>query len=82
MTGDARRDELLEFLRSIQRPDRPLNDVSDDTHLVDAGFIDSLAVLQVITWLETRHAIDFSTGVADPAELTSVGAILRVIERG
>jgi acyl carrier protein len=93
------RRELLEFLRSIQRPDAPLlpdgvpdadeaeeterweDAFVDDESLVEAGLIDSLAVMQIVTWLESQHGVDFAEDGLDVEELRSVRGILDVIER-
>jgi hypothetical protein len=40
--------ELRAFLRTIECPEQPLGDVDEDTSLVAAGFIDSLAVLAIV----------------------------------
>jgi hypothetical protein len=78
---DARRRALLEFLRSIQKAGVPVDSLSDDDRLVGSGLIDSLAILQIVTWLETVHDIDFSTRGVSPEELGSIGGILGVIAK-
>ena len=83
MTGarDGRRTELHAFLRTIQRAGRPAETLGDTDPLVASGLIDSLAVLQIVTWLETTHGIDFSARGIDPEQLGTIGGILDVIER-
>jgi acyl carrier protein len=66
----------------IQRPDRPIEEIDDDQGLVQSGLIDSLALLQIVLYLEQTYNIDFRENGVDPAELSSVGAILGLIERG
>lgn len=75
------REELVRFLGTIARPGRSLDGVADDVNLIDAGVIDSLAMVQIIVHLEQSHAVDLLAGGFDPAELSSIGGILRAIQR-
>ena len=77
-----RKAALIEFLRTIQRPDRPIDDIPEDQKLVASGLIDSLALLQIVTYLEETYRIDFRERGVNPDDLGSVGAILDLIERG
>ena len=55
---------------------------ADDQNLIDAGVIDSLAMVQIILHLEKDHGVDLLKSGFDPAELASVGGILRAIAAG
>ena len=58
-------------------------DLNQDTdRLVASGLIDSLAILQIVAYLETTYGIDFSIRGVSPEELGSIGGILDVIEQG
>jgi acyl carrier protein len=72
---------LIDFLRTIQRPDRPIETMNEEQSLVEAGLIDSLAVLQIVLYLEQTYGIDFRETGLDPGDLSSVRSILDVIER-
>lgn len=76
-----RRQKLVEFLRTIQKAGVPVESLGDDDRLVASGLIDSLAILQIVAWLETTYAIDFSARGVSPEELGSIGGILDVIEQ-
>jgi len=78
---ERRKADLLNFLRSIQRPDFPLPEIDGDLSLVESGLIDSLALLQIITYLEQAYNIDFREKGIDPGDLRSVNAILEFIGR-
>jgi len=78
--ADAR-ESLVVFLETIRRPDRPINGIDDGDSLVGSGLIDSLAVLQIVLYLENTHGIDFSNGGFDPADLGSINEILDMVER-
>ena len=71
----------MRFLRSIQRPDQPLEQIEEDEGLVESGLVDSLAVMQIVVHLEEKYGIDFAEHGLDPLELHSVGSILDLIER-
>jgi acyl carrier protein len=49
--------------------------------LTDSGLIDSLALLQIVTYLEQTYNIDFLETGIDPGDLRSVGTILELIAR-
>jgi acyl carrier protein len=78
---DRHRERVLEFLRTIQKPDRPLDSVSESDSLVESGLIDSLALLEIVTFLEEQYRIDFAAIGLEPEQLTSVSGILDLIER-
>jgi len=75
------RDRVLEFLRTIQKPDRPLDTVAETDSLVESGLIDSLALLEIVAFLEEQYRIDFAAIGLEPEQLTSVSGILDLIER-
>lgn len=77
----ANRDRLLVFLDGIRRPDKPISAIQDSDNLVSAGLIDSLAVLEIIMFLETEFSVDFSATEVDPSRLMSIPSILDVIDR-
>jgi acyl carrier protein len=72
---------LIEFLRTIQRPDYPLDAIDDESSLVESGLIDSLALLQIVTYLEQTYRVDFNERGIDPEDLRSVSSILELIGR-
>ncbi len=75
------RERLFEFLRTIQKPDRPLDTVAETDSLVASGLIDSLALLEIVAFLEEQYRIDFAAVGLEPDQLTSVSGILDLIER-
>ncbi len=77
---DQRRLELKRFLGSIQKAGMPVESLPDDARLVESGLIDSLAILQIVTYLEVTYGLDFSSRGVSPEELGSIGGILNLIE--
>ncbi len=80
-TREQRRQALLQFLRSIQKAGMPVESLKDTDRLIASGLIDSLAILQIVSYLESTYNIDFSIRGVSPEELGSVGGILDVIEQ-
>lgn len=81
MDGGQRRARLIGFLETIQRADATVAEIGDDEGLVAAGLIDSLALLEIIAFLESEFGLDFSDVGIDPAELESIQAILALIQK-
>jgi len=81
MDREQNRKNLIAFLRTIQRPDFPLNEIDETLALTDSGLIDSLALLQIVTYLEQTYNMDFRETGIDPGDLRSVATILDLIAR-
>jgi len=75
-----RRDGLLRFLRTIQKPSRSVDRLGDEEGLLAVGLIDSLAILQIVLYLEETYGIDFSVVGVDPEHFGTIGGILDLIE--
>ena len=76
---DERKEKLLGFLGTIQKAGLPIDTLGENEPLVASGLIDSLAILQIVTYLETTYDIDFSIRGVDPEQLGSIGGILDLI---
>jgi acyl carrier protein len=72
--------ELTKFLRTIQKPNRAIEQIGVDDSLVATGLIDSLAIVQIVVYLEDAYGIDFSAHGFEPERLASLTAILDFIE--
>jgi len=75
------RQELIDFLRTIQRADYAQAVIDEESGLVESGLIDSLALLQIVTYLEQTYDVDFTERGIDPEDLRSVNSILDLIAR-
>lgn len=80
-TRGQRRQKLLQFLHTLQKAGRPVESLTDDERLVASGLIDSLAILQIVAYLEENYGIDFSMRGVSPEELGSIAGILDLIEQ-
>ena len=80
---NASREELLAdlkaFLRTIQKPNRPVDSVGLDERLVASGLVDSLAIMQIVVYLEEQYGIDFAASGFDPDHLATMGSIVELI---
>ena len=78
------RDQLLadlkQFLRTIQKPGKPIDSVGIDDPLVASGLVDSLAIMQIVVYLEERYGIDFAASGFDPDRLATMGSIIDLID--
>ena len=75
----AVRAALVALLETIRRPEQSLADIGDDDGLVDSGLIDSLAMLEIVAFLESEFGLSFRETGIDPARLASVNSILDLI---
>ncbi len=78
---EQRRKHLVEFLKGIQKAGVSVEQLGDEDGLVASGLIDSLAIMQIVVYLEETYGIDFSKRGIDPEELGTIGGILGIIER-
>ena len=81
MSRTENRERLLRFLETICRPDRRIEEIHQSENLVRSGLIDSLALLEIIAFLETEFGVNFSTTGIDPVQLGTIPNILDLIEQ-
>ena len=72
--------ELCAFLDTIAASDTPTIQADEDVLFDDSGLIDSLAMLQIVTFLEDRFGLDFTEVGIDTERFGSIGRILDLIE--
>ena len=77
--GGGARAAILAFLETIRRPEQPLDGIGDDDHLVQSGLIDSLAMLEIVAFLEHEFGLNFRESGVDPERLASINRILELI---
>lgn len=71
---------LIDFLRTVQKPGKAIESVGLDESLVACGLIDSLAVIEIVMFLEKNYGIDFAATGLDPDRLATINGLLGVIE--
>jgi acyl carrier protein len=75
------REEVVGFLNTVARPGCRVDGMDDDTSLIDAGIVDSFAVVQIISYLEQNYGLDMQALAVDPGDLGSINGILAAIAR-
>ena len=81
MSRASNRESLLAFLDTIRRPDVAASALGEHENLVDTGLIDSLAVLQIVLFLESEFSISFASTGVDPGRLSTISSIHDLIEQ-
>jgi acyl carrier protein len=74
-------DALRQYLRTIQKPGVSVESLGLDDPLVASGLLDSLAIMQIVVWLEESYGIDFAASGFDPERLATMGSIVALIEQ-
>ncbi|WP_130470322.1 acyl carrier protein [Candidatus Magnetaquicoccus inordinatus] len=77
----TQRDKIVSFLQTVLRSSASIDRLQDHDNLVQAGYIDSLAMLEIVAFLEAEFAIDFSESGVNPVDLESIDAMLALIAR-
>lgn len=54
---------------------------NDDYNLIDEGILDSLAIMNLIAWLEKHFSIEFDEGDIVLENFSSVNALLGFVQR-
>lgn len=72
--------DFLTYLRTIQKPTKKLENVGLNDGLVSTGVIDSLAIVQIVVYLESTYGINFAESGFDPDRLATIASILDLIE--
>ena len=81
MSREEARTKLLAFLDTIRHPELELDGIDETQSLVAAGLIDSLALLEIVGFLESEFTIDLAGAGVDPTRLSTIPGILDVIEQ-
>ncbi len=51
----------------------------DDYNLIDDGILDSLAIINLVDWVEKNHQIEFGDNDIVPEHFTSVNALAEFV---
>jgi acyl carrier protein len=74
-------DVVKEYIVNEFLPDVSPSDLTDDYELIATGVIDSLGVLRLISWLETRFDIPVDDIDISELDFVTVNAISQFIDR-
>ena len=81
MSREENRERLIRFLETIRRPDRRIDPIDPKANLVRTGLIDSLALLEIVAFLESEFGVDFGDTGVDTSRLTTIPSLLDLIEQ-
>ncbi|MGZ5532870.1 MAG: acyl carrier protein [Methylomonas sp.] len=73
--------QLREHLINHIIKDKAPDGFNDDDNLIDQGLLDSLAIMNVIAWLEKHCSIEFDEGDIVLENFSSVKALLDFVQR-
>ena len=74
---DAVKQEILGFIREL-KPEHA--NIGADTDLIGGGILDSLAVLQLVSFVTKRFAVTLPARDLTPANLRSAAMLAKLIE--
>jgi len=74
------RNEIRQYLVAHQPPESPAR-ISDDESLLESGVIDSVAIMDLIAYLEGAFGIAVGEDDMTPENFDSVNAIAAYVER-
>lgn len=81
MAGTSYVDDIREYLLAEFLPGVTADQLADDYDLVANGVIDSLGLLRVVAWLESRFDIPMDEVDIAEQDFVSVTAICAFVER-
>jgi acyl carrier protein len=74
------RTQIRLFVTELLRDHDDSNGFTDDESLVKSGRLDSLSVVKLVSFLETKFGVDFTRVEFEPDRFDSVAEIEGVIE--
>ena len=77
---DDTEQQIRRFLLTISRPGTDALTIPADENMVRAGLIDSLAVIQIVLYIEEAYSIDFSLTPFVPEHFTTIANICKVVD--
>lgn len=75
----TQQDAIRTFIISLLETKGERTDVSDGEPLVTAGLLDSLDVMNTVTFLEENFGVDFAVRPFNPDDFDSIESISRLV---
>lgn len=76
---DSVREQVRNYIVTYHAPDLAHDEIPDDYDLVGTGVVDSLALLELIEWLQSHFGISILDVDITPQDFKSIGAITRFV---
>lgn len=70
---------LRDFILENLLPGEDPANLKDDTELKESGILDSMSTLKLVTFLEERYRVEFAANDLEPANLSSIAALERLV---
>jgi acyl carrier protein len=74
------KEEIREFLIEEAHWEGARTDLTDDLPLIEGNVIDSMLLLRLVAWLESRYNIAIADAEVVPSNFGSIGGISRLVE--
>ncbi|MBX3703145.1 MAG: acyl carrier protein [Steroidobacteraceae bacterium] len=74
------RSVLRAYILENLLPGEDPSNLTDDTELKESGILDSMSTLKLVTYLEEQFAIEFAAADLEPANLSSIAALQRLVQ--
>lgn len=74
------RSVLRAYILENLLPGEDPSNLTDDTELKESGILDSMSTLKLVTYLEEQYAIEFAAADLEPANLSSIAALQRLVQ--
>lgn len=72
------KEKLEEFILTEVCPDMGLEQISEDTELIDSGIVDSLGILKILSFLDDEFGVDLSDEDIRPEKFATIKLILEL----
>lgn len=74
------KDDIRDFVINLLEMKGERTDIADDEALMTAGLLDSLDVMNTVTFLEEHFGVDFSTRPFNPDDFDSIDSIRALLK--
>ena len=74
-------EEVRSYILSVHLPGENPDMLSNEDDLLDMGILDSMAIMQLVDYLEKHYGITVPTEEIDPANFESINALTAFIDK-
>jgi acyl carrier protein len=72
-------EEIRDFVRELLERKGEHGALSDGESLITSGRLDSVDVLEIVTFTETRYGLDFASRPFDPGDFDTIASIVALV---
>ena len=73
------RGEIRSFVGELLARKGESGTPADSEPLITSGRLDSIDVLEIVTFVETRYGVDFSVRAFDPGDFDTIESIVKLV---